>query len=347
MVQTILDRLGRISPWHYIWISIVFSELITLFLSIAQGRIWWGSVSRETLIIGAVDSLVAPLIVASVVIFFLKRTAELQKTNEQLQETNRRLQEIDKIKTDFVSAVSHELRTPLTTMKAFIELIVMKPDMPAGRREKLMKIINSEADRLGRLTSDLLDLERIEAGSMIWHRQTVSIVELIQNSLSLMEPLFEKKGLLVTTEFSPQLPNITGDPDRLDQVVTNILSNAGKFTPPGGSIHVGVRRDRAPEDRIVVTISDTGVGIPAGDIETIFEKFRRSGDPQTNTIEGAGLGLAIARHIVEYHGGSIRAESTLGKGSTFVFMLPLGGRGAEQQPDVGSSGPGNAGRPPT
>ncbi len=322
MILKILDKLKLISPWHFIWVSIVFSELITWFLSTIQGRIWWGGVSRETMIIGAVDALVVPLIVASVVIYFVKHITELQKINDQLQEANQRLREIDKMKSDFVSVVSHELRTPLTTIKAFIELLVMKPAMPGQRREKLTRAINVEADRLTRLIAGLLDLSRIEAGLMPLRFEEVSIKDIIQSSIASVSAVFESKALRVTTAFSEPLSRITGDRDRLVQVLSNILSNAGKFTPAEGAIHISVRQEPAPVAQIVVEVSDSGVGIPEEDIERIFEKFWRSSADLTG-IEGTGLGLAIAREIVKYHGGSIWATSTPGEGSTFTVTLPL------------------------
>ena len=134
--MNILDKLKRISPWHYIWISVIFSELITAVLSMVQGKLWWGGVSRETLVIGMVDALVVPLIVATIVIYFIKQTTELKRINEQLQEANRKLQSIDKMKSDLVSVVSHELRTPLTTIKAFVELLLMKTGMPRPAERK-------------------------------------------------------------------------------------------------------------------------------------------------------------------------------------------------------------------
>jgi signal transduction histidine kinase len=323
MTTKILYRLKQISHWHFIWISIVCSEVITLLLSFAQSRIWWGGISKETLIIGAVDAMVVPLIVASVVIYFIKHTARLEEINDQLQEANQKLKAIDKMKTDFISVASHELRTPVTTIKAFAELLIMRPDMPEQRKDKLVSSINSEANRLTRLTDDLLDLARIETGLMQWRKEEVLIEDVIRCSIASMEPLLEGKGLRITTAFGSPVALFSGDRDRLVQVVTNLLSNAAKFTAAGGAITVAVRQDPAPAAQIVVEVSDTGKGIPEGDLELIFEKFHRSGDHLTSIIEGTGLGLAIARQIVEHHGGRIWAASTHGKGSTFVFTLPL------------------------
>jgi signal transduction histidine kinase len=119
------------------------------------------------------------------------------------------------------------------------------------------------------------------------------------------------------------MPPIRGDQDRLVQVVTNILTNAIKFTPPSGSIHVSARREAGPPPRVTVSVTDTGKGIPEEDLKIIFDKFQRSGDHLTSAVEGTGLGLAIAREIVEFHGGKIWAESSHGKGTTFSFTLPL------------------------
>ncbi len=322
MVKKTLDRLKRVNPWHFIWISIVCSELITLVLSYLQGRIWWGGVSQETLITGAVDALVVPLIVATLVIYFVKEIAELNKSNEQLQEANRKLRVIDRLKTDFMSVVSHELRTPLTTVKAFVELIIMKPEMPEQRKKKLISTIHAEADRLTRLIEELLDLARIESRAMKWRIVEVCIDDIISHAIESLRPIFEGKGQRVTTAFCSTSTILPGDRDRLIQVVTNLLSNAAKYTPAGGSIHVAVRRESDPTEQVIVEITDTGMGIPAEDIELIFEKFQRSGDHLTGTIEGSGLGLAIARQIVDYHGGRIWASSTRGRGSTFTFTLP-------------------------
>ena len=243
----------------------------------------------------------------------------------QLQEANEKLRMLDTMKTNFISTVSHELRTPLTTIKAFVELLLVKKGMPDERKVKLMNTVKVETDRLARLINDLLDLSRIEAGSVKWQFAPVCLEDIIQSVIESMGVLFENKGLRVAVEFTPPLPAVSGDRDRLVQVVTNILSNAVKFTPRGGSIQVALRQETA---RLVVEISDSGIGIPPEHIELIFEKFHRSDDVLTAATEGTGLGLAITRQIVEYHGGRIWARSTHGKGSTFIFTLPLAGERA-------------------
>lgn len=245
---------------------------------------------------------------------------EREQLIAQLQEANEKLQMLDKMKTNFISTVSHELRTPLTTIKAFVELLLLKQGMPDDRKVKLMNTVNVETDRLARLITDLLDLSRIEAGSMKWQFAPLSMADVIQSVIESMGVLFENKGLRVTVEFAPDLPPVNGDRDRLVQVVTNILSNAVKFTPRGGSIRVLLHTEMA---QLVVAIADSGIGIPPGHIDLIFEKFHRSDDTLTAATEGTGLGLAITRQIIEYHGGSIWAVSTQGKGSTFTFTLPL------------------------
>lgn len=247
---------------------------------------------------------------------------ERERLIEQLQEANEKLQSIDKMKTNFISLVSHELRTPLTNIKAFVELLLMKQGMPEEQKIKVMGTINVETDRLARLVTDLLDQARIEAGSMKWALEDVCLEEVIRDVITSMQVLFDNKGLRVTTVFSSPLSCFPGDRDRLVQVVTNILSNAVKFTRPGDTIHVAVRQQASPA-QIVAEISDTGLGIPEEDLDLIFEKFHRSQDKRIAGIEGSGLGLAITRQIIEHYGGRIWATSTHGKGSMFTFTLPL------------------------
>jgi signal transduction histidine kinase len=247
----------------------------------------------------------------------------LAVANRELEEANKKLKELDRLKSDFISIVSHELRTPLTSIKAFAELILMKPGMAAEKQTRLIGIINAESDRLARLISEILDLTKIEAGKLTWHIGQVSIEEIIGRALDGIQALADNKSLVVTTDIVRGLPSIFGDRDRLLQVVTNILSNAIKFTPQGGSIAIRAYQNSDQRPQLVVEVSDTGVGIPDNDLDLIFEKFHRTGDLLSGKIEGTGLGLAITRQIVEYHGGKIWATSNLGYGSTFSFTLPL------------------------
>jgi signal transduction histidine kinase len=249
--------------------------------------------------------------------------ARLRKSTEELEGANKKLKTLDKLKSDFISVVSHELRTPLTAIKAFVELLMIKRNMPPEKKLKLLQTINDESDRLGRLINDLLDLTRIEAGTMNWRRQEVSIDEVIQVAVDMLLPTAQRRGVRLSAALEPSLPRFHGDRDRLVQVAANILSNAVKFTPEGGEINVMARLENLPRRHLVIAITDTGTGIPAEEIELIFDKFHRAGDVLTASVEGTGLGLAIARQIVEHHGGKIWAASEYGAGSTFTFTIPL------------------------
>ena len=248
----------------------------------------------------------------------------LRTYSDELAAANKKLEALDRLKSEFVSTVSHELRTPLTSIKANVELILLKPSLQQEKKHRLLVTINEESDRLTRLVNDLLDLSRIEAGTVQWRREEVSMNSVIRISLDAILPLLRKKGLALKTAVAEAIPAISGDRDRLVQVMNNLLSNAVKFTPAGGVIAVTARQEG---QQLIVSVEDTGAGIPAEDIAFIFDKFHRSRD-QAMT-EGTGLGLTIARQIVEYHGGAIHVSSVYGAGTTMTFSLPVGGRSAE------------------
>ena len=181
--------------------------------------------------------------------------------------------------------------------------------------------MNKESDRLARLIGDLLDLSRIEAGTMKWSDADLSLNEVVGAALSNIVPLAFKKGLSIERVDGTGLPALHADRDRILQVVMNLLSNAVKFTPPGGRIAVQTRRS-GTYDALEMSVTDTGPGIPATDLGSIFEKFHRGGDVLTSAVEGTGLGLAISRQIVEHYGGIIWVTSEEGMGSTFTVTLP-------------------------
>ncbi len=251
---------------------------------------------------------------------FNRMVSDLKISTERLQAANEKLVTLDRMKSDFISTLSHELRTPMTSIKAFSELILIKPRMPEGKKTKFLTIIKAESERLARLINDILDLTKIEAGKLSWKTGEVSVEGVIRHSVAGIQPLADDKRILMTIAVEPALPSLLGDEDRLVQVMTNILSNAVKFTPQNGAVRIGAGLSRGQHREIVVQVADTGPGVPEGDLPLIFDKFHRSGNGMT---EGTGLGLAIARQIVEHHGGKIWATSEPGAGSTFTFTLPL------------------------
>lgn len=248
--------------------------------------------------------------------------ASLRRSTGEVQEAYRKLEKLDKLKSDFITIVSHEFRTPLTSIKAFVELILMKPYMDAERKIKLLRTINSESDRLGRLINDLLDLSRIETGGMTWKDTEAPLEDVIQASVAGITPLATSRKQNLIVRPAPAATRIFADRDRVVQVITNILSNAVKFTPEGGTITIEARREPGSQPFVTVAVSDTGPGIAPEHIEHIFDKFHRGGDELTTTIEGTGLGLSISRQIVEHYGGRIWATSAPGEGSTFTFTIP-------------------------
>jgi signal transduction histidine kinase len=250
------------------------------------------------------------------------RDRELEHSLTELKRAYGKLEDLDRLKSDFISTVSHELRTPITSIKAFVELILIKPDMKEERKAKLLTIINNETDRLSRLIADLLDLSRIESGVMLWRDQDVIIAEVVRNAVNGIIPLAKAKGIQIQETVEDDLPTIYVDRDRIMQVVMNMLSNAVKFTQPDGRITISTSRSTSPSE-IAVSVADTGPGILHDDLSLIFERFHRSGDVLTNRVEGTGLGLSISREIVEHYGGRIWVVSEAGKGSIFTFSIPL------------------------
>jgi PAS domain S-box-containing protein len=242
--------------------------------------------------------------------------------------------EVDRMKTDFISTVSHELRTPLTSVLGFAKLIQKKleesifpliqtDDKKVNRSIRQVteniEIIVSEGTRLTKLINEVLDVAKIEAGKMQWNMEPLAITEVIDRAFSATSALFEQKILTPVREIEANLPNVSGDKDRLIQVVINLISNAVKFTEQG-SITCRVKQDG---QSIMVSIVDQGVGISESDQPKVFEKFKQVGDTLTDKPQGTGLGLPISKEIVAYHGGKIWVESEIGKGSTFSFTLPI------------------------
>ncbi|MCC6444544.1 MAG: PAS domain-containing protein [Armatimonadetes bacterium] len=231
------------------------------------------------------------------------------------------IRNIERLKTAFVSTVSHELRTPLTSIKGFISTLLQDTEgyYDEETRHEFYTIIDQECDRLTRLISDLLNVSRIEAGRALdLNLKTVNMAALIEKVATVQRSYTSKHTLSV--KLSPALPPITADEDKVDQILTNLVSNAIKYSPNGGTITVLGVEDG--DEGVKISIIDQGMGIPKEQLGKVFERFHRVDNTDTRKVGGTGIGLYLVKHLVEAHGGRIWVESEVGKGSNFTFVLP-------------------------
>jgi signal transduction histidine kinase len=242
-----------------------------------------------------------------------QRTAELEKANA-------RLLELDRLKSDFISTVSHELRTPLTSIRSFSEILMRYDVDNTEKRKQFVGIILNEAERLTRMINDLLDLSKIEAGRLELSLEPLELEPIFSRAAGTTHPLLAEKKIRISSKIETGLSAVYADRDLLQQVLTNLLFNAVKFSPKDGTIHLNATRKDA---FALISVSDEGPGIPQDQLEQIFERFHQVHDPQNVNPHGTGLGLTISREIVERMGGRIWVESSLGTGATFFFTVPL------------------------
>lgn len=232
-----------------------------------------------------------------------------------------KLNELERLKSEFIANVSHEFRTPLTSLKEANNLML---DGIAGRitekQQRLLGIIREESDKLIKMIHDLLDLSKMEAGMVRYNFAPSDISIMIEKCVDEMRLLAEGKHIDMSINISGRLPIANMDSEKIKQVIINLLSNAVKFTPDGGRITVKGFEDGSS---IRVEITDTGIGISKEDMDRIFDKFQQADTIINKKIGGTGLGLSIARHIIDAHKGRIWAESRLGMGSNFIFILPV------------------------
>ncbi len=249
------------------------------------------------------------------------KSQELERTSKELRAANERLQELDRMKDEFLSTVAHELRTPLTSIQSFSEILQESPEIDEAERRRFLSIIASESGRLTRLTNRVLDLAKIEQGSMDWRMSNVDVRDVLEDALATMAEAFRRRGVRATLDIQPNIPPVWGDRDRLMQVAINLLSNAEKYCPDDGG-HVEIV---AEADRYVarVTVRDNGPGVPVGEREAIFLKFHQIMMDGDTSPTGSGLGLAISRLIVEHLGGRIYVNDAPGGGAAFHFTMPI------------------------
>ena len=264
------------------------------------------------------------LVVLFVALLFVVRGAsrQLRRQSDELALFGAR-QEVTRLQTEFVGVVSHELRTPLTALVGFSELLLAE-DVPDSDRREWTTLLHNGAQRLRHLVEQLLDVSRIDHARLELRLGPVSVAEATEQALHSIAAL--PHGLEISQRFEPDLPPVLADHEKLVQILTNLVSNAVKYSPDGGQISVDARRV-GPSVRIEIT--DQGLGLPPHELDSIFDRFHRVDDERRRTIEGTGLGLYITRQLVEMHGGTVTVHS-LGKGhgSTFTVMLPV----AEEEP---------------
>jgi two-component system phosphate regulon sensor histidine kinase PhoR len=230
-----------------------------------------------------------------------------------------RIRRLETVRRDFISNISHELRTPLATLKVLTETLQdgALEDPPAAHR--FLDHMEQEVNLMAQLVEELMELSRIESGKVPFNIKPTEPRALLEPAVKRLTPQAQRSGLHMTFELPPDLPPVQADAERVERVVTNLVHNAIKFTPTGGSITVSACHE-TEEDRVVFSVQDTGIGIPNEDLPRIFERFYKTSRARSGG--GTGLGLAIAKHIVQAHDGTIWVESMEGRGSTFSFSLP-------------------------
>lgn len=234
---------------------------------------------------------------------------------------------LEEMRREFVANVSHELRTPLTYLEGYTEAILDGLAADPEEEKRYLQIILDETLRLRRLVSDLLDLSRIEAGQLALVKEEVDLGGLCRQVLEKVRPLAEEKNVRLELAAPPGLPPAWGSPDRLQQILINLLDNALRHTPAGGEVKV--RAKEGIGGMLELSVSDTGPGIPSQDLPYVFERFYKVEKARTRTTAGTGIGLAIVKALVEAHGGRVWVESTPGQGTRFTFTVPqapAGGR---------------------
>ena len=300
----------------------------------------------EKLLAGSLGPASARLLVASVagaeeisydnVVGILRESQQLLEANRQLQRLTDelrvaydQLQALDHRKDEFLYTVTHELRTPLTSIRALAEILVDNPDLPEAERENFQLTIGREAERLTRLISLVLDLEKFESGQATLERVPLALADVVTDAVAAMQQLARERGITIHVDVPETLPALLANHDRLMQVLINLLSNAVKACPAGGAGHIGVLAWPAA-DAVLLCVEDNGRGISPAEHHLIFDKFFQAQHQALRKPEGSGLGLAITRKIVELHQGRIWVESALEHGARFFVELPLPGAGKQE-----------------
>ena len=248
-----------------------------------------------------------------------KVNADLDRKVDELAQANMALFESNRLKGDFLATMSHELRTPLNSIIGFSD-VLQTTDQLGDKQKRWVQNIQSSGQKLLNLINDILDLAKIEAGKMQIRLEEFSLHDVCEALLNMFRTQAEKKNIDLRSQIDPDIPVMRQDATKFQQILQNLLSNAVKFTPEGGRV---ILKAQADARHLVLTVTDTGVGIAPEEQELVFQKFRQSGNPLTREHAGTGLGLSIVRELCKLLGGEILLHSELGRGSTFTVRLPL------------------------
>ncbi len=229
------------------------------------------------------------------------------------------LRRLEKVRAEFVANVSHELRTPLTAIKGYLETVLDETGLESDTHRRFLEIANSHAERMGRLINDLLNLSDIETGKVVLEPAPINLGAFVQDVSAMFENDAAKKDVKLVNRVTPDLA-VQADRDRLSQILVNLVDNALKYTPQGGT--VSFLAAKTDTNQIRVTVRDTGQGIPPNDLPRVTERFYRVDKARSREEGGTGLGLAIVKHLVQLHGGTLHIQSEYGKGTTIEFLLP-------------------------
>lgn len=246
--------------------------------------------------------------------------AAFNEMAEELEQEESRREELDRLKDEFVLTASHELRSPLTSVQGFAELLMLDRNSLTPQQAETVEIILDNCRHLVRLLNNLLDLARSDVGRLAIQPQPTEVAPLLEDVVRTMRAQTEAGNQSLREDVPPGLPPINVEPDRIRQILVNLLTNAHEYSPEGASIVVAARPVGA---EVEISVSDNGQGIPEDQIGRIFDRFTRGDAGLTQRVGGTGLGLAISKSLVELHGGSIAAESAVGVGSTFRVRLPI------------------------
>jgi two-component system phosphate regulon sensor histidine kinase PhoR len=278
-----------------------------LLLTVGILILVFGSAARDYLFGGLILALVATTVAGTAAtVAVLHREAKVAR-----------------LQTDFVNKVSHDLRTPLTSIRMFVETLQLGRAQDPERHREALEILAEETGRLSGLINRLLDWARMESGRRAYHLERQPVEPIVDGALEAFAPQLLQRPAAISRSVEPDLPPVLADREALSEALLNLLNNAHKYTGAEKRISVAARRAGAS---VQVSVSDNGPGIPAPDQKRIFEKFYRARDPLLRSIEGSGLGLAMVKHIVKAHGGTVSVSSRPGQGSTFTIALPAAER---------------------